>query len=87
MVGRGPTLPLEVFRCEPREKGWGVRCRAFVPAGTFVACYQGELLDEASVEQRGKARGDEYLFNLDLYALDAVEVADARAQQNRTTRQ
>lgn len=40
------TLPLEVFRCVPVEKGWGVRCRDFVPAGTFVACYQGELLDE-----------------------------------------
>jgi len=25
------------------------------------------------VEQRGKARGDEYLFNLDLFALDAVD--------------
>jgi len=45
-VGRGITLPLEVFRCLPVEKGWGVRCREFVPAGTFVACYQGELLDE-----------------------------------------
>ena len=34
---------------------------------------QGELLDEAAVERRGKAKGDEYLFNLDLFALDAVE--------------
>jgi histone-lysine N-methyltransferase SETDB1 len=46
VVGSGPVLPLEVFRCTPIEKGWGVRCKEDVPAGTFIACYQGELLDE-----------------------------------------
>lgn len=49
------TLPLEVFRCLPVEKGWGVRCREFVPAGTFVACYQGELLDEVRESIEGFA--------------------------------
>ena len=51
-MGRGITLPLEVFRCLPVEKGWGVRCREALPAGTFVACYQGELLDEVGARAR-----------------------------------
>lgn len=73
VVGKGIQLPLELFRCTPPEKGWGVRCKEMIPSGTFVASYHGELLSEAECEQRGQATGDEYLFNLDLWARDVVD--------------
>ena len=34
VVSRGPNQRLEVFRCS-NGKGWGVRCRDEIPAGTY----------------------------------------------------
>ena len=65
VVGRGPQLRLEVFRCDDPNKGWGLRCLDNIPAGTYVADYLGEVLREADAENRGLAAGDEYLFHLD----------------------
>ncbi|CAM9602141.1 unnamed protein product, partial [Choristocarpus tenellus] len=61
----GVSLRLQVFRCKQKDMGWGLRCLDPVPAGTFVLCYLGELLTEDEAEERGKIRGDEYLYNLD----------------------
>ena len=62
--------PLEVFRCTPVEKGWGVRATEDIPAGTYITEYIGELLGESEAEARGIAHGDEYLMNLEQWAQD-----------------
>jgi len=69
-VGRGLQLRLEVFRCEEKEKGWGVRCIDPIPAGTYVTDYIGEILAGEEAEGRGVKRGDEYLFTFDMGGLD-----------------
>ena len=68
IVGNGPHLRLEVFRCDNPLKGWGVRCKNDIPAGTFVTDYLGEILYEADSEQRGMHVSDEYLFTMDGWA-------------------
>ena len=40
---------------------------------TLISPFEGELLSEEECEQRGQATGDEYLFNLDLWARDVVD--------------
>ena len=55
-------MPLEVFMT--RTKGWGVRCAADIPTGTFVCSYVGELVHEAAVGELGD---DHYLFSLDYF--------------------
>lgn len=62
----------KVFRCRPHErgfdKGWGLRCLDRIPAGSFVACYLGEVLTDRSVDDRGKQTHDDYVFGLDFAA-------------------
>eukprot|EP00904_Undaria_pinnatifida_P002305 jgi/Undpi1/12075/HiC_scaffold_4.g01773.m1 len=48
-----------------RLQGWGLRCRDRIPAGSFVACYLGEVLRDRDADERGKTNGDDYLFGLD----------------------
>jgi hypothetical protein len=67
-VGRGPQVPLEVFRCEVKNKGWGLRARVDLPIGTFITDYVGEVLNESDSELRGLTLGDEYLFAMDAWA-------------------
>ena len=67
VVGNGPQLPLEVFRCKPSGKGWGVRCKVNIQPGTFIADYIGEVIHEKVADKRGISYGDEYLFTLDAY--------------------
>ncbi|KAL5551347.1 hypothetical protein UlMin_001523 [Ulmus minor] len=43
-------------------KGWGVRSLNFIPSGSFVCEYIGELLKEKEAEER--AGNDEYLFDI-----------------------
>lgn len=69
-VGRPNDLPLEIFRTP--GKGWGVRCRVDILAGTYVTNYLGEIVPEAVAEKRGVLCGDEYLFNLDMWASDVA---------------
>ena len=69
---RRPARAAQVFRCTPRAKGWGVRCKRRIPAGGFVSEYAGELLTEAQAHARGIASGDEYLFDLDAWAHDVA---------------
>lgn len=65
LVGLGPTLPLQVFRCSDRGKGWGLRCAVDIPPNTYVADYIGEVMLEHDAEKRGLSKTDEYLFTLD----------------------
>jgi hypothetical protein len=70
VVGKGPRLKLELFRCSDPNKGWGVRCKTDIPAGTYIADYLGELVTDKQAERHGLERSDEYLFNLDAWARD-----------------
>lgn len=54
----GIQFKLEVFR--NKSKGWGVRPRSYIPCGSFICEYVGEILQEKEVKQR---RGsDENIF-------------------------
>ncbi|KAF1002461.1 histone-lysine N-methyltransferase, H3 lysine-9 specific SUVH5-like [Apium graveolens] len=66
----GLKFQLEVFKTE--SVGWGLRSRDFIPSGSFICEYVGELLDDMQAEERSGR--DEYLFNLggdDEYTIDA----------------
>ncbi|KAH8925184.1 SET domain-containing protein [Atractiella rhizophila] len=68
VVGRGRTVKLDLFKTH--KKGWGVRAAEFIPKGTFIAVYSGELLSNAEAEKRGlvyEKVGRTYLFDLDFY--------------------
>lgn len=67
VVGKGPHLKLQVFRCSDPNKGWGVRCLTAIPAGAYVADYLGEVMLESHADGRGLSRSDEYLYNLDAW--------------------
>ncbi|CAA2988035.1 histone-lysine N-methyltransferase, H3 lysine-9 specific SUVH6-like [Olea europaea subsp. europaea] len=56
----GIKIQLEIFKTESR--GWGVRCPTFIPSGSFICEYAGELLDDKEAEQR--IGNDEYLFDI-----------------------
>ena len=56
----GIRLPLEVFKT--KSAGWGVRCRNYIPSGSFICEYVGELIQDKEAERR--AGNDEYLFDL-----------------------
>lgn len=60
-----PPITPQVFRCADPEKGWGLRCLETIPAGSFVACYLGEVLTDRSVDDRGRQTHDDYVFSLD----------------------
>ena len=52
VVGRGIRLPLEIFHTgTPSE--WGVRCPRSIAMGTFVACYNGSIIDERLAVRAG----------------------------------
>ena len=48
----------EVFKHS--AKGWGVRARCTIPAGTFVLRYVGEMLDSATAAHRRKQYDSEH---------------------------
>lgn len=43
VVSKGVHLRLQVFRCEEKGKGWGVRCQDPIEQGTFICDYIGEV--------------------------------------------
>ncbi|KAL5551350.1 hypothetical protein UlMin_001526 [Ulmus minor] len=57
---KGTKFQLEIFKTKSR--GWGVRSLNFIPSGSFVCEYIGELLKEKEAEER--AGNDEYLFDI-----------------------
>ena len=52
---KGIRVPLQVFKTE--KKGWGLRSPVFIPVGTFVCEYVGEILTDSEAEHIGKTRG------------------------------
>uniref|UniRef100_A0A8R7UHY1 Histone-lysine N-methyltransferase, H3 lysine-9 specific SUVH6 n=1 Tax=Triticum urartu TaxID=4572 RepID=A0A8R7UHY1_TRIUA len=55
----GPKVPLEIFKTG--KTGWGVRSLSFIPSGSFVCEYVGEVLQETEAE---RTENDEYLFDI-----------------------
>ena len=60
MVGRGISLPLQVFKTVGR--GWGVRSRNPIRAGTFVCEYTGVMLRDEDAEAAGLEVGSSELL-------------------------
>ena len=63
VVGRGVALPLQVVKTVGR--GWGVRSRHKIGAGSFICEYTGNMLLDSDAEASGLEIDDSYLFNLD----------------------
>ena len=60
------------------KSGWGVRSLDFIPCGTFVCEYLGEVITDPDVaEKTGKIYdkyGESYLFDLDAYDVNDMEM-------------
>mgnify|MGYP006191457639 CR=1 FL=1 len=84
IVGNGPNLRLEVFRCDNPLKGWGVRCKTDILPGTYIADYLGEVLLEEDSEKRGLMLNDEYLFTQDFWGRSCAleKLADLGIKQH-----
>ncbi|CAK9184976.1 unnamed protein product [Ilex paraguariensis] len=71
----GINIQLEIFKTESR--GWGVRSLAFIPSGSFICEYAGELLEDKEAEQR--IGNDEYLFDIGQNYNDGSHNLDAHS--------
>uniref|UniRef100_A0A0D3ILG4 SET domain-containing protein n=1 Tax=Emiliania huxleyi (strain CCMP1516) TaxID=280463 RepID=A0A0D3ILG4_EMIH1 len=76
VVGRGISLPLQVFKTVGR--GWGVRSRNPIRAGTFVCEYTGVMLRDEDAEAAGLEVGSSEL----LTSHEGPSGVDARTQDN-----
>lgn len=68
VVQRGRWVSLCIFRTENR--GWGVKSVVYIPKGTFLATYVGEVISDDEAEERGRdnsSQGLTYLFDLDYW--------------------
>ncbi|KAG8082866.1 hypothetical protein GUJ93_ZPchr0014g46808 [Zizania palustris] len=63
----GIKFRMQVFKT--KSMGWGVRTLDFIPSGSFVCEYIGEVLDD---EEAQKRTTDEYLFAIGHNYYDAV---------------
>ena len=61
VVQNGSKVPLEIYECEEKAKGLGVRALTKIPKGTFVAEYTGEILTDIEADRR---TDDSYFFDL-----------------------
>lgn len=61
VVQNGIKIPMEIFECDEKEKGWGVKALTKLPKGTFIAEYTGEILTDYESDRR---TDDTYFFDL-----------------------
>lgn len=61
VVQNGISVPLQVFRFEGSNMGWGVRSLRKILKGTFIAEYIGELLTDLEADRRSD---DSFFFDL-----------------------
>lgn len=61
VVQNGVKLPLAVFECDDKVKGFGVKCLLKIRKGSFVAQYTGEILTDQEADRR---TDDSYFFDL-----------------------
>ncbi|EAY23675.1 Pre-SET motif family protein [Trichomonas vaginalis G3] len=77
VVDRKAKIHLLVCRCISKG-GWGVRALEFIPKGTFICEYLGDLItDPDKAESQGKIydkSGESYLFDLDGYGINDKEM-------------
>lgn len=52
---------MQIFECNERAKGFGVRGIAKIPRGTFISEYTGEILTDNEADRR---TDDTYFFDL-----------------------
>lgn len=68
VVQKGRTVAFDIFKSPTPYKGWGVRTRHKVKAGTFITIYAGELLEWSESEDRSLAyesTGTTYILDID----------------------
>lgn len=68
--GRSSDTKIDLFKTT--NKGWGVRARVNLSAGTYLGIYSGELVTDHESERRGHLYSDigrTYLFDLDGYQI------------------
>lgn len=70
-MGNGIKVQLQIFATT--RKGWGVRALHFIPKGTFVCAYNGQILND---DQANMVVKDHFLA-----ALDHIEVAIDSARE------
>ncbi|XP_014476702.1 PREDICTED: histone-lysine N-methyltransferase EHMT1 [Dinoponera quadriceps] len=71
VVQHGLTQRFQLFRTN--GKGWGLRTLRYIPKGTYVCEYVGEIISDSEADHR---EDDSYLFDLDnrdgeTYCIDA----------------
>ncbi|KAG8733822.1 hypothetical protein FRC12_018743 [Ceratobasidium sp. 428] len=83
-----------------KEKGWGVFAGEFIPAGSYIGIYTGEILTEGITDKRARvydAFGRTYILNVDFhhlprgtgapdYAMDAFHVGNFTRFLNHSCR-
>lgn len=63
LISRDLQYKFEVF--QTNDRGWGVRTRQDLPAGSYVSHYMGDLLPDKDLRLRAEVSGDSYFFLLD----------------------
>ncbi|VDO03338.1 unnamed protein product [Rodentolepis nana] len=84
VVQLGRKIPLTLFRTS-NGRGWGVRTPHFIPKGTFVIEYVGEIITMNEAFRRGELydrEGQTYIFELDYdlpsqFAIDNCHTGNA----------
>lgn len=61
VVQKGSKVAMQIFECNERVKGFGVRGIAKIPRGTFISEYTGEILTDSEADRR---TDDTYFFDL-----------------------
>ena len=64
----GLQFQLEIFKTE--LKGWGVRTRSFIPSGSFVCEYIGEVRHHTEVGSRQNV--DSCIVNMGMFMVDTI---------------
>lgn len=90
LVQYGPSFELEIFDCINTNKGKGVRAKEFIPKGSFVIEYAGEIITEQNAaklyNERSKLFEPNYIMYLREYQsngqLFSTNIIDARNYAN-----
>lgn len=69
VVQKGSKMPLQIFECVERVKGFGVRSISKTTRGTFIAEYTGEILTDAEADRR---TDDTYFFDLSASGVNII---------------
>lgn len=80
VVQRGLQLKLQLFQTE--DRGIGVRTMTDIPASTFVAAYNGQIIDE----NRAENRKNRYFFHLPVHSSDQAEASPPSPKKARKKR-